>query len=238
MEEEIFTVDLKDIFNQIKNHMVEIIAVTLSCAIIGFCVTNYLIDKKYEASATMIVNTRQDQNVTVTNDQLNSAKQLVTTYSVILKSDTVIDKVIDNLNLRNIEGWEDVTAEEFAKNYIRVEQVDNTQVMKITAKTTDADLSADIVSEIVKLAPDMIINTVKAGSVEVISAPKANYQKVSPSLGKNTALCGLLGMFASTGAVILIGILDNTFKSDEDIIKHLGLTVIGVIPMTKEKEEK
>lgn len=235
-EEDILEIDLKDIFTTILNNIVAIILVTVAFAIVGFCYTKFLVPEKFEANATMIVNTRQDQNVTVTNDQINSAKQLVTTYAVILKSDTIMEQVIENLNLRSIEGWEEITAEEFAKNIIKIDQVDSTQVMKITATTTDADLSADIVTEIVSMAPEMIINTVKAGSVEVISAPKANYKKVAPSVKKNTVLCALIGMVLSVGIVILKNLLDNTFKTDEDIAKHLELTVLGVIPSFKNEE--
>ena len=236
MEDEILTIDLKEIFTELLNHAVAIILVTIAFAAMGFCYTKFMVSEKFEASATMIVNTRQDQNVTVTNDQINSAKQLVTTYAVILKSDTVMDQVIENLNLREIEGWEELTAEDFAKDIVTVEQVDSTQVMKLTAKTIDADLSADIVAEIVAMAPDMIINTVKAGSVEVISAPKANYEKVAPSVSKNTVICAFIGMVLTMGIVILKNLLDNTFKSDEDITKHLEITVLGVIPTVKDED--
>lgn len=236
MQEDIITINLKEFFTELLNHIVAIILVTFAFAIVGFCFTKFLIPEKFEANATMIVNTRQDQNGTVTNDQINSAKQLVTTYAVILKSDTIMEQVIENLNLREIEGWEELTAEDFAKDIVEVAQVDSTQVMRITATTNDADLSADIVTEIVNMAPDMIINTVKAGSVEVISAPKANYEKVAPSVMKNTAICAFLGMVLVVGVVILKKLLDNTFKTDEDITKHIGLTVLGVIPSYKDEE--
>ena len=45
----------------------------------------------------MIVNTRQDTTSNVTSDQINSATKLVSTYSIIIKSDTVLQQVIDNL---------------------------------------------------------------------------------------------------------------------------------------------
>ena len=47
----------------------------------------------------MIVNTRQDITSNVTSDQINSATKLVSTYSIIIKSDTVLQQVIDNLGL-------------------------------------------------------------------------------------------------------------------------------------------
>ena len=47
----------------------------------------------------MIVNTRQDVNANVTSDQINSATKLVSTYSIIIKSDTVLQQVINDLGL-------------------------------------------------------------------------------------------------------------------------------------------
>ena len=60
---------------------------------------NFLITPQYESSALMIVNTRQDTTSTVTSDQINSATKLVSTYSIIIKSDTVLQQVIDDLGL-------------------------------------------------------------------------------------------------------------------------------------------
>ena len=69
----------------------------LACA--GFGVSKFLMTPKYQASALMIVNTRQDTTSNVTSDQINSATKLVSTYSIIIKSDTVLQQVINNLGL-------------------------------------------------------------------------------------------------------------------------------------------
>lgn len=230
MEEDLYTIDLAEIFTVIKNNILLIICATLLFGTVGFCYSKFLITEQFEANATMIVNTRQEQNTVITYDQINSARQLLNTYAVILKSDTVLDKVINNLKLNEKQGYEKLTAETMAKSIVKISQVDDTQVMKITAKTSNPEVSQQIVSEIVKLAPNTIIEKVKAGSVEVISAPKANYEKVSPSNLKNTAICAFIGLVLSAGGVILLSIFDNTFNTDEDISKKLDITVLGVIP--------
>lgn len=233
--EDVIEIDLIEIWHIIIKKLWIILAATLACMTISTLYTKLLIPEKFESYATMIVNTRQDQSASVTNDQINSAKQLVLTYSYILKSDTILDKVIDNLNLTNIEGFESITSKKLSEDIVNIQQVDTTQVMRITATTIDPTISSRIVSEIVKLAPNMIISTVKAGSVEVISYPKPNYQKVSPSLTKNALIGAFLGMMVSTGIIILLALLDNTVKTDEDITKRLGLLVIGVIPSIEER---
>ena len=70
----------------------------------------------------------------------------------------------------------------------------------------------------------------EAGSVKVISEARAGEKPVSPNKRMNTAIAGLLGLVLSVGAVFLREMLNNTFKTDEDIQKYLGFTVLGVIP--------
>lgn len=84
-------------------------------------------------------------------------------------------------------------------------------------------------------APDIIIQTVKAGSVEVISQPKAGENPVSPRKMMNTAIAGMLGLVFGLGVVFLRSMLNNKFMTDTDINKKLGLTVLGVIPQVNMK---
>ena len=95
--EEYDTIDLLEVLNAVRQHIAVLILCTLATAIAGFAITHFLITPQYESSALMIVNTRQDTTSTVTSDQINSATKLVSTYSIIIKSDTVLQQVIDDL---------------------------------------------------------------------------------------------------------------------------------------------
>ena len=97
--EENEVIDLTEILSAVRQHLLELIFVTLAAALVGFTASKFLMTPKYDSSALMIVNTRQDVNANVTSDQINSATQLVSTYSIIIKSDTVLQRVIDNLGL-------------------------------------------------------------------------------------------------------------------------------------------
>ena len=93
------TIDLLEVLNAVRQHILAIILTTLVLAAAGFGVSKFLMTPMYQASALMIVNTRQDITSNVTSDQINSATKLVSTYSIILKSDTVLNQVIENLGL-------------------------------------------------------------------------------------------------------------------------------------------
>ena len=47
---------------------------------------------------------------------------------------------------------------------------------------------------------------------------------------QNTMIAVILGFMLSVGAILVINLLDKTFKSEEDIEKYLGLPLLGVIP--------
>lgn len=227
MDKEEKTIDILDIFNVLKKHIVFILIVTILAGILGGIFTKLFIPPKYEASSTMIVNTRQDQKATVTNDQILSAKNLVSTYSIIVLSDTVLNEVIDNLDL-------DLTYQEL-KEKTTVAPVDNTQVMKIVVKDENSYKAKEIVNEITEVAPDILKETVEAGSVKIISKAKENQKPVSPNVGKNIAIITLLGLIVSIAIVLIRDYFDNTFKSDADITKYLELPILGVIPKVGDK---
>lgn len=208
-----------------------ILSAAVICLIIGFSLAKWVIAPQYASSTMLVVNAENNQNntpTTITNDQLTTAQELVNTYSVILKSDTVLDQVISDLNLNE-------TADTFAKD-ITVEGVNQTQVLKITVKNGNPQLAKNIANDIARVAPDVIIKTVKAGSVEIVSDAKLDSHPVFPSTTL-FAVCGfLIGLIGSFLIVLVRELLDNTFDSDDDVEKRLGISVIGVIPAINTKE--
>ena len=224
LEQEYDTIDLRQLFEIVRRNLLLIVAVTVLFAAGGYLGTTFLITPQYEASAMLIVNSREGQQLqgSVTNDSLNSAKQLVETYSVILKSDTVLDQTIEDLNLP-------LTYDQLAAK-VSITAVNDTQVMKITVQDADVNLAKDIVSNIVEQAPDVIINTVKAGSVEVVSDASANPDPVSPSKSRNTALAGILGCILVVGNLFMKSLFNNRIMTESDISQKLALPILGVIP--------
>ena len=224
-------IDLWELFQILLKNWLWILLSTLGCAILGLLITMFLITPKYRAEATMIVNTRQDQTATVTNDQITSAQKLVDTYSIIIRSRRVIDPIMEKLNIED-------EYEDFVET-ILVESVNDTQVMSIRVENKDPEIALQVVQEIVDRAPGAIISTVEAGSVNVVSEPYVNAEEpVSPSKLKNIAITAFIGLFISSGTFLLIAFLDNTFKSEEDIQKQLGLVTIGIIPTTESCKKK
>lgn len=220
--EENEVIDLTEILSAVRQHLLELIFVTLAAALVGFMASKFLMTPKYDSSALMIVNTRQDVNANVTSDQINSATKLVSTYSVIIKSDTVLQQVIDNLGLN-------LTYAQLNKR-VTVAAVDDTQVMKITVQSDSPEWARQVCEQIITVAPDVIKEAVEAGSVKVISNPSLATEPVSPNIMKNTMLAAAVGFVLVIGIIVLQVLLDNKINTEEDVTKYLDMTVLGVIP--------
>ena len=215
-------IDLSEIFNIIKRNIMVILVSGLVLGVFAFSYTKFLVKKQYVSSGTLIVNNKKSESSSVTNDEITSAKNLASVYSIVIKSEPILNTVKTNLNL-------DMTTEALSR-LITVSSVDATQVMKVSVKTTDPNLSEKIASEVLNVSPEIILDTVEAGSVKLISPAKVNKGAVSPNVLQNTMIAVILGFMLSIGGILVINLLDKTFKNEEDIEKYLGLPLLGVIP--------
>ena len=101
--------------------------------------------------------------------------------------------------------------------------------MRITVTATDPQIALDVCEEITNVAPDVIVKTVKAGSVELVSKAETTWKQVSPNVKRYTAAALALGLLLSAAFVVIVSLLDNKIKSDADL-KQADLPLLGVIP--------
>ena len=226
LQDDELEIDLKELFGTLLEHWILIVVTTLIAAVAGLLVTKLFITPQYRASVNMIVNSRQDLSGSLSNDNINSSKNLVPTYAVILKSNIILDEVIEELQL------EDTYTK--LNNRISVEAVNNTQVMKVSVEHPDPQIAYRIIENLVEIAPPVLVDSVEAGSCKVISKVTVGDNPVSPSTTKNTILAAMAGMVLSIGFIVLKSLLQNYIVDDEDIAKYLELPVLSVIPEVEE----
>lgn len=82
-----------------------------------------------------------------------------------------------------------------------------------------AKTSSDYIGDIMEMVPPKIIE-------EGVPAEKPS----SPNVKKNAAMGGLAAAVLISGIICLGVILDDTIKTEEDVEKYLGLTVLASIP--------
>ena len=214
----------------LKKHFVKLIALILICALIGWAAAAFFVKPMYQADASLIVNSRESDVKTITADQLNSAEELANLYGIIIKSDTVLDAAIQDLDL-NLDY--DSLAQK-----VSVASINNTSVMKISVKDADGEAALRILKSIVSISPKIISDMVEAGSVKVVSVPRLQKAPVSPDKLRYTAVGAFLGAVAVCVITLLLAVSEDRIYSKREVEERLGITVMGEIPEQSQQKRR
>ena len=161
----------------------------------------------------------------MTTSDLSIAKQLVNTYSIILKTDSVLNDVVENLPEES-----KVSARKIAAN-LSAAAVNNTEIFRISYVDTDPVRAKEVVNAIADIAPEKIIEVVKAGDASVIEKQAATPSSpISPHKLRNTAIAALAVFLASSLVFVLVSLLDTRVRSVEDLSEMFGYPVLGSVP--------
>ena len=110
----------------------------------------------------------------------------------------------------------------------------DTQIISITAKTTDPALSKDIVDAVVKTFTKEAKEKLNVNNITVVDEAEIATDPVSPSLKLNLAVGALLGAFLSIGYLFIKFMLDTHIHNKEEVEKYLGIPCLGSVPYFEE----
>ena len=205
-----------------------------------FAYAKFVMPLKYESYTSLYVRSRESDEGDSTNiklSDLNTSKSLVSTYIVVLDSDSAMQSVADILvsetDLETLQNAFNVTDGRIkaadVRKCFRMSAVEDTEVMKITANTKDPEVSAALCNIMGRIAPDFLIRVVGAGSVEVIDVAVPRYAPVSPNVGSFTFRGLLLGLVLSCVVIFLIDFFDNTVKDSQELYRLYKKSMLGEI---------
>lgn len=227
--------DKGDIYNYaqyLKINLPIILTLAILLGAVGYGVSKYVLTPKYDSNATMIVSNStstdsqnpQDSNVEL--GQIQANKALISTYSEIVKSRGIADKVISNLNL-------DMDYGEFSEK-VSIEPVKDTQIISVKVVDTIPERAQDIANETANIFKDSIGDIMKVDNVQILDGATLPSRPSSPNIKKNTAIGVALGLILGVMISIFKELADTTIKSQDDINKYFDLPVIGIIPDKKQ----
>ena len=148
--------------------------------------------------------------------QLSSNVDLINTYSVIIKSPVILEKVIEKLNLKQ-------STEELNQK-ITVSSEENSQVFSLTVEDNNAARAVEIANEVSETFQKEIQGIMNVDNVNILAKAelKENPTPVKPNPIINMAIATILGFMAGVGLVFLLEYLDNTLKDAHEVEAYLG----------------
>lgn len=224
-------INLKELFDYIKERILFIVSITLFIAAIGGLYSIFIKTPMYKSTATVLLVSDDGTSSTTSTTQsdVNLNKSLVSTYSELVKSRTVVKTVIDNLSLDY--KIDDLTSK------ITVSNVSDTEIIKIQVIDKDPELAASISNEVVKVFGEEVKKHYALQNVSIVDAAESAEEPYNINFIKELVIYLLIGIILGVGTTFVIYYFDTTIKSAEEVENKLELPVLGIVPIVSKKEK-
>lgn len=226
LQEDEIEIDLKEIFFLLLNNWKMILMAMLVGAVITGSYHTFLLGPSYQADAELYI-TNTNSMITFSDLQLSAA--LTDDYAQIIKSRTVLKRVIDELDL-------DLDYKQL-RELIEVSNPDSTHIIQIRVTCDDLELSRNIANAILNVSIDQIYQIIGSSEPSVIDYSEAEaVEDVTPALLKYLLIGALLGAFLISVVLIVGMMMNTTMKTEEDVTKYLQLPVLAAVPYFKDSQ--
>ena len=223
-------IDLRKIVYMLRTKIVFILLITVFGGIAAGAFTHFFIEPTYSATVKFYVQNSADNistNSSITYSELDAAEKLVNFCIYVIKTDTVMDKVSENVQL---------SSDENLKSMITTTPVSDTMAFQVTVKSKDPNLSAKIANSIAKIAPEEIVRIVNGGGVSVIDYAKVPSSPSAPDLKKNSVIGALAGFILSFAAFFIYEVFDSTITNTKDLERVFDIPILGTVPKLESVE--
>lgn len=226
---------LSDLLYFIIRRKWSILAVILFFAITAYLYTVNTYVPLYTATASMVINTKTDAFYRNDGENPNSediylAENLVNTYTLVLKSNRVMQHVVNRLNL-NIPA-------SLLQNYVSLNTVKDTQVLYLTVTCPDPQLAVNVANALMEVAPQAMMETVEIGSINVLDKAVLPTAPAPVNPAKNILLAAVIGLIVGGGLSLLLGMVLFKIKDASDIEESFTIPTLGEIAHVKREYKK
>lgn len=180
----------------------------------------------YESNGVLFVSNKEvnatpDPSLSVKTSDITASRSIVTSYLEILKTTDFLQIVSDDLGNR------------FSPSQIRsmlsLSSLNETELLLVRVVSDNPQTSFDVVSAVLKHAPETLINVFESGSAKVVDTPKLSHQPIDKSIVQKTFLGFFTGAVVGCILVLLLNFFDKKVHKASDLSKRYHISVLGEI---------
>lgn len=197
---------------------------TFVCGGGAYVYTDLFVEPMYKTDGSIYVNCETEANRVdvASTGRMESNARLATTYIEILKARTFMTEVARDLNNKYTYG--EIQA------MVKIESVNDTELLQITAEGTNPQDVSDIVSSILLRSNEQLVTIVKAGSVEVVDEPYIPVVPFSPNKSRSAILGAIAGAVVAVTIIFFMNLFDTHIKTADEMRKRYQEPILGEIP--------
>lgn len=217
-------IDLIEILFALKKRAVILLAAAVVGGLLAGVYTKLFVTPMYTSTSMVLVLSKDTTLTSIADLQFGS--QLASDYKVLVTSRPVMEEVIDKMGLQT--SWQGL------RGSISINNPASTRLLEITVTNSDPQMAKEIVDQVSYTASDYIGEQMEVVPPKIIEEGVVPTAPVSPDVRGNIIKGILAGFVLAAAVVVVLTILDDTIKSEEDIEKHLGIPMFASVPDRKD----
>ncbi len=218
------TLTLGDLWSIFTSHLIPILTAGLLTFLIvlSYSLISY---KPVYKSTAMIYLLRQENDrssSTVSTADFSLALSTVNDCKILLTSHKVLDEVINVLGLPITYGE--------LQSMISISNPTQSRILEISITAPSPMDAKIIVDELCITGAESIMETLGIDQVNLVNKGTYSEKPANQMITALTPVSALLAMVVVYGIFVLLYVLDDKIKTPDDVERHIGLTVLGLIP--------
>lgn len=154
------------------------------------------------------------------------ATQLTNDCEVLITGVNVTELVVKELGLNM-----DPSA---ISNALVVTSESNTRILTIEYTDTDPQRAALILNKVRDVASSQIETIMEVSAVNSVYDAKVPTVPSNVSTGRDTVLGAAIGALLAIGMLVVLFLMDDTIRSEDDVERYLGVSTLSAIPLSED----
>lgn len=213
--------DLSDLFEVIRKYIWIILFSGIVLGVLAGIGTELFMTPMYQSTTKSLVLNQQDRD-SITYSDFQSSTQFIADYNEVVQSRTVIQSVIESLDLSESMDELDKMTD--------VVVINDTHLLKITVTADSPEKAQSIAEKITITAAEMFEEMMNTDAVTIIDHADLPVHSSSPNLRVNVLLGFLTGWCLSVLTIVTRDLLDDKINTSEDFKNSFDYPLIGLIP--------
>ena len=203
-------IDLRQVLSVVISKLAIIIIVGVIFGLATFVYTKFFVRPTYVSQASLYVLNKQNTNSTTTYSDLQTSTQLTQDYMVLVKSRTVLEKVISELGINMSYGE--------LYQMITVTNKTNTRILDISVAGHDQYQVKEIAEKVAVVSGDSICSIMQIEKCEVFDHAVVPTAPSAPNVMRNVLIIGMLGVILTIAVVVVRFLLNDTLTTSLALI--------------------
>ena len=219
-EDDQFEIDLVELLYRLLEKAKYIVAASILGALIVGVITYTVITPRYTATAKLYVMNASEAAINLSDFQMGT--YLTSDYQEVFKNWHVHEMVLQELNLPYTYAQ--------LSSMLEITNPSNTRVLYISVTSTVPLEAKAIADTYAKKAQEFIASTMDTKMPNIFEEALLPTAPSSPNKTMNIVIGFMVGLLLSCALIIGEFLVDDRIRSSDEIVKHLGLPMLGIMP--------